>query len=310
MTDDALRNQVRAGLARRVAESRGVCASGSETPDVPLIIEILDFPEAPVISKARIRLQETWARPDGEELVTAIEVAEVDRQLRLGGYYAWTVEPDREWLRARRAYKKAQREWITNHPLNVIDSPERLERAILRGEIAMNEAVSWFAIRPRAEEPPKEWRTIDDGPCVQWSAMTSLAPCVYFATRIGFAERLTYLNPHVPYFGAGKDAARDILKEDGSRSIVASLGAHGTGRNLQAFSTAVLLDPGPSGATWEQTLGRLHRPGQRGAEVRYLISSAWADEAQRALANARWLATSLGQPQRLLIAERKGRGWE
>lgn len=279
-------------------------------PDVPLEIQIIPFEETTLVSKARIKLQETWARPDGEELVTAIETAEVDRQLRLGGFYAWSREPDREWLRARRAYKKAQREWLQNHPLNVIDSPERLERALLRGDgPSMAEAVDWFGIKGRAEEPPKEWRGLDATPAHEWAAFLKGAPTVFFGQRVAFAELVATYGA-MPYYGAGTDAGKGILKEDGSRSIVASLGAHGTGKNLQMFSTAVLLDPPPSGARLEQVLGRLHRPGQGASLVRYLISAAWADEARRALADARWLATSLGQPQRMIVAERRGRGWE
>lgn len=309
MTSEAERDRVRAGLARRVAESLGVCASGSEMPDVPLEIWIIPFEETKIVSKARIKLQETWERPDGEELVTAIETAEVDRQLRLGGFYAWSREPDREWLRARRAYKKAQREWLQNHPLNVIDSPERLERALLRGELAMVEAVDWFGIKNRAEEPPKEWRILDATPAHEWASFLKGAPTVFFGQRVAFAE-LVAAAGGMPYYGAGTDASLGILREDGYRPIVASLGAHGTGKNLQMFADAVLLDPPPSGAKLEQVLGRLHRPGQGATLVRYLISSAWADEARRALADAKWLATSLGQPQRMIVAERRGRGWE
>lgn len=308
MTDD-LRDRVRAGLAARVARSYGVCASGSDVPDVPLSVEIIPTEEPQGVSKARVALANTWARPDGEELITAMECAEVDRQLRLGGYYTWSWEPDREWLRVRKEYRKAQRSWLQAHPTNTIDSPERLERAIKRGEITLPEAAPWFRAKASGYvEPPKAWQEIDGAPEIRmiWSSCLELiGPAVVFGARVSFAEGLANAIG-APFYGAGPEAAKGILSEEGSRTIVASLGAHGQGRNLQAWRSAVILDPPPSGARWEQILGRLHRPGQKASEVTYYVSAAWADETHKALADARWLASSLGQAQRLLVAERKG----
>lgn len=311
--DQDLRDRVRAGLARRVSRSFGVCASGADVPDVPLAVEIIPIEEPKGVSKARVDLANTWARPDGEELITAMETAEVDRQLRLGGYYTWSWEPDREWLRLRREYRRAQRQWLQAHPVNSIDSPERLERAIKRGEVVLVEAGPWFKAKASGYvEPPKAWQEIDGAAEVRevWAACLGLiGPAVIFGSRVSFAESLANAID-APFYGAGADAAKAILGEDGSRTIVASLGAHGQGRNLQAWKSAVILDPPPSGARWEQILGRLHRPGQRASEVCYYVSAAWSDETHKALADARWLASSLGQAQRLLVAERRGNWYD
>lgn len=308
-TDDH-RESVRRALARRVQAAPGVCSSGADVPDVPLVVEILDFGTTDAIEKERGNLDATWTRPDGEELITAMGKAEVDGQLRLGGYYAWIHEPDREWLAARRDYFRALRSWLRDHPRNEIDSPARLQDAALAGEVSIPELATWFAIKDTAEEPPKEWRVFDETPALEWGELikSSPRPIVAFARHTGFAEHVARYSS-APYFGPGEEAQIGILKETGSRSIVASLGAHGTGRNLQMFGWAIIFDPPPSGASWEQYLGRLHRPGQRGPEVRYHVSSQWQDETRRALANARWLAQTEGQPKRLVIAEKKGKGW-
>jgi len=78
------------------------------------------------------------------------------------------------------------------------------------------------------------------------------------------AERLG-----VPVQAGGPKADAIIRAERGDRSIVASLKAHGTGRDgLQfLFSECLLSNPPASGQTIEQVLGRLHRPGQKAAEV-------------------------------------------
>jgi hypothetical protein len=57
---------------------------------------------------------------------------------------------------------------------------------------------------------------------------------------------------------------KGIRGEDGSRSVLASVDAHGTGTNgLQhRFRDCLLLHVTPDPNKVEQTLGRLHRPGQ------------------------------------------------
>lgn len=303
---------VRAALARRVAESRAVICSPAESVDIPLVIRVLKSPMPEEVKRARVELDNTWCRPDGEELVTAMEHAEVDRQLRLGGYYAWSVEPDRDWLYARRAYRRAARTWLQDHPRNVIDSPERLERAILRGEIFLAEWEPWLVARSSGYvEPPRHWVWVTEeiaawaSRILFWSTTDVRQLVCGFGMRTAFAKRVAEL-AGAPYFGQGPEAAKAILNEDGTRSIVCSLGAHGQGRNLQMFSRALVFDPPPAGATWEQFLGRLHRPGQTAAEVIFEVPSSFALEADRAKREAEWLAVSTRIPQKMVSARIEG----
>ena len=53
----------------------------------------------------------------------------------------------------------------------------------------------------------------------------------------------------------------------GDRLVVASLVAHGTGKNLQAFNRAFFMQWPRSGKDAEQTIGRIHRDGQEADEV-------------------------------------------
>ncbi|SEN37639.1 hypothetical protein SAMN05444354_1477 [Stigmatella aurantiaca] len=66
----------------------------------------------------------------------------------------------------------------------------------------------------------------------------------------------------VPFYRGGKEASATIMRETGKRSIVASLRANGTGKNLTMFSRMLFVNPPADGATWEQAIGRIHRQGQ------------------------------------------------
>ncbi len=315
-------DKVRAALARRVRETPGCVTSPSEAIDVELVVRLVSTPHSDAIERQRATLAATWCAPDGEELVTAVEYAEVDRQVRLGGFYSWESEPDREWLDARRTYRRAVRHWLSDHPgraaNDYIDSPERLERALERGEVLDEEVrgawLVWVAQRDSGYvPPPRVWRWIDEV-IARWAAEQLMTPFVSdnpnviaFGKRVGFARRVAEL-AGAPYHGEGQSAAQAILQEDGSRPVVASMGAHGQGRNLQVFSRALLLDPPPSGAHFEQLLGRLHRPGQKAPSVIYEVPDMFVDELERAIGEARWLSLSTGLPQKLVEATIEGRG--
>lgn len=73
----------------------------------------------------------------------------------------------------------------------------------------------------------------------------------------------------VPYHSGGPNAEAAILAEKGNRSIIASIRAHGEGRDgLQhKFREQLVAEIPASGKTWEQLLGRLAREGQRADEI-------------------------------------------
>ncbi|NVJ09626.1 hypothetical protein HUW63_30935 [Myxococcus sp. AM001] len=58
----------------------------------------------------------------------------------------------------------------------------------------------------------------------------------------------------VPFYGGGPEASATIIRESGRRSIVASLRAHGTGKNLTMFSRTLFVNPPADGAAWEQAI--------------------------------------------------------
>lgn len=81
----------------------------------------------------------TWQRPDGEELMLAIDVWRCGRQLSQGFYYRWRWphpdnkpdEADRDWLRTRAAWHRAVRD-VCKRNLPHLDSPLLVTQAARR----------------------------------------------------------------------------------------------------------------------------------------------------------------------------------
>lgn len=108
----------------------------------------------------------------------------------------------------------------------------------------------------------------------------------------------------LPVHGGGPKAAQVIAQEKGDRSIIASIHAHGTGRDgLQRLFTEQLVTNPPSSATaWEQLLGRLHRIGQEADRVTaqvYRHTKEFRDSVDKAMARALYVEETLGAPQKL-----------
>lgn len=129
---------------------------------------------------------------------------------------------------------------------------------------------------------------------------------VWFRHR-AFGSRLGKL---LPLYGQGLEASVRIAQERGDRSIAASIRAHGTGKNLQMFSRALVVGCPASGLDWEQLLGRHHRRGQLATQVRFDICfhtpGLW-NAFESALEKAEFAQKLLRTPQRLLLAERNFR---
>jgi hypothetical protein len=105
-------------------------------------------------------------------------------------------------------------------------------------------------------------------------------------------------------YGEGEKASAAILQEDGSRTIVASIHAHGTAKNLQTFSRMLFTTPPASNKTWEQSLGRCHRFGQSSAVVAdvYVHTPEFRKSFQTARSRASFVENTTGSSQKLSYA--------
>jgi hypothetical protein len=251
-------------------------------------------------------LAATWATPGGEELEDALAFRRSARQLSQGFYYRWVWGPngpDFEWLEARAGWHRALREFLSGpHAGAGRDSPLLLAREAIAGRAAPKVQQAWGPwdrVRHR-DPPPVEAVWIDAGmidAAAAW-ARAHVGIVWYEHEAIGSALRAAGL----PTFGPGVDGAA-ILAERGNRSIAASILAHGTGKNLQAFRSSLFLCPPSGGAVWEQAIGRTHRQGQRAASVEVYVArhaETLRESWTKAVEEAAFVTETTGAPQRIL----------
>ncbi len=279
-----------AGFKRRVAETVGVVTTTAPAVDVALELDERCAPPIPAEVRDHLAvLRDSAIRPDGEELLTALEVASCAMQLACGFYYRW-IYPRCEFPR--------DEELVTNWKLTrkeffreIRNKLKNLDEHMDSPRLVMNAAERFHGIRPTHKGLPV-WES------KMFPAWNKIRGQVYAETEaVCFNDYLVrdaaaWANEHrgivwyehdaigewisklsgLPKYGGGKLAKELMLGnpkkgstgEDGSRSIICSVKAHGTGTNgLQhRFRECLLIHIAPDPNAVEQTLGRLHRPGQ------------------------------------------------
>lgn len=165
--------------------------------------------------------------------------------------------------------------------------------------------LEWRRVRETAE-PATEAVWLDDYLLHDVIAWAKANVGVIWYTHAAFGERLAALSK-LPLFGPGPEASRLIIEERGDRTVIASIKAHGTGKNLQCWSRCLLVDPPAGGGVWEQAIGRLHRTGQKADEVEvatYQHTPEFRESFETAMKDARYVQESTGTRQKLLLASR------
>lgn len=332
---------VREGWRRRLHESRGVVAS----PEVGNCDASLVFSERKIALPIKIsdhlrEINASWRRPDGEELIDALSKARCLREMACGFFYRWrfprgeTEEQIAAWLEARKNWHRELREKL-KHSREHMDSPLLCAKAAIRwyegyvhieyGDPAEPGGIR-YEIPPRTRAGPlptwesyawPEWRRLRDTvvpeTCAVWvDDFVVRDSADWLAGNAGicwydhdaFGSRLAELS-RAPFYGPGRDANVALLAERGSRSIIASMRAHGTGKNLQMFSRQLVANPPADGAAWEQLIGRTHRQGQLADEVTvevYRHTPEFVAALDRARDLAGYIQGTMGGSQKLLRA--------
>jgi hypothetical protein len=322
-----LGENVREGLRRRVTHSPGVVSTSESQFGGSLIIRRAEGIKVPeLIQKMLEEVRSTTTRPDGEELVDEMASVMCRRQLGAGGYSYWAFphgEPPElidEWFERRKEWCRELRDVLKLNREHM-DSPLLCENAAIRhqrkgrGETIDPTLPSWPSvtypgwaeIRDRVYHETR-WKWVSDF-LVDYAAewMADNKGIVWVETpELGHRiARKTKL----PYYGQGKAASKLILDEKGDRSIVASSISHSTGKQLTMWSRMLVLQSPSSGTTWEQLIGREHRPGQEADEV-VVDVALHTDEYESAFAQARLDAEyqyqTKGAEQKLLLATYTG----
>ena len=310
---------IESGYCRRLTETLGVVATTRAAIDAHLVITERKAPSMPHVVKDALESIRNFVRPDGEELVEAYEVAISAKQAACGFYYRWkfthgeTEAQINTWLSARKAWNRDLRNVLQDRQEHM-DSPLLCQEAAVRAWSEEHveglpdwKAESWPAwaevkgtVRPETEavwlddflaQDAANWGLKNKG--VIWYIYNA------FGIRVGELSGL-------PVHGGGKGADLRIADETGDKSIIASIHAHGTGRDglQRLFKTQLITAPPSSGAAWEQLLGRLHRIGQESSVVSaevYRHTEEFKRSLDKALARALYIQDTLGSEQKLRV---------
>lgn len=311
---------VREALAARIRETRGVVTSAAVPVACSLVLRSWSPGRVPQPIKEAVRqVRATMCRPDGEELLTALQVHACVEQLLCGFYYRWRFPgaPDRalvdEWFDARTAWGREMRAKL-ERPAEHLDSERLLKNAAQRHEEGYRGPLPTWA-----SETWARWRDVEhrvehvteavwvDGYAAEAAAAWAGAERgVVWCAHTAFGREVARL-AGLPWHGGGPNAEERIMAERGDRSAVVSTASHGTGRDgLQLrFDAQLITSPPADGLAWEQLLGRLHRQGQRSDEVTADVArhcAEFRDAVDRAVRRARYMQT-MTDSQKLLRAD-------
>lgn len=322
---------VRLGFQRRLTGTVGVVNAPNTRLGVDLVVNerTVDVPQK--IEELLDRVNKAWCRPDGEEFEDVLTKHRMLRQLSCGFWYKWDWPHgivDTEWLEARRAMHKRIRERLKFHTPGM-DSPFLLFAAAERGRLwkegklhekpasmwlekdgsPIQEYMVWRNVKDR--DPPPTIPVWEDdflvNEAVQWGKES---PGIIWYLHRTMGEEIAKRGGF-PLYGPGEKAGAGLIKENAQakegrpRTVVASLKAHGTGKNLQGWNRMLFVECMSNGATWEQALGRSHRQGQDANEVRadvFLHTTPMQEAFASALRQAKYIESTLGQAQKLNYA--------
>lgn len=297
----------RQGFRRRLVETPGVVATQETSCDASLYIferEIERVP--PEVVQAFERLRTTATTPSGDELTDQMNVWRRGKELAYGFFYRWVWpnnEPDLEWLDARRAWRKFVRETLQFNRQG-LDSELAVARAVQAGQYDASLYEEWMRVKDRWKpHPPREAVWVSDYLVQDAQRWLSEHTGIVWVEHDAVGNKIAQTTG-LPYFGAAADEA--LLTFAATRqSFVASVHAHGKGKNLQNYAKALMVCCPSGGDVWEQLLARHHRPGQASDEVTCYVyqhtRELWSAFTQ-ALKDGCYIEDSTGQRQKLNVA--------
>lgn len=306
---------VRSGFRRRLVETPGVVATTESAVGTSLIIRALR-PGVPIeVQNALHELRDRWEIA-GDELTDILEVSRIARQLAAGIFTRWDWPddiPDTEWLKARSEWHKEIRE-VLKRSVKGMDSPLLVTKAVIDGRLRSFAYGEWLKVKSHWNpEPPRETVWVSDflvHEAVKWAKEegSRATPAIIWFSHVALGEAIARVGGF-PFFGAGSDAALTKVKPKDTPVIVASIKAHGTGKNLQWACKNLITTALSSGADMEQLIARTHRPGQEADEVQvdiFVHTHELQDAYLSSLDQAAYLEETQGQKQKLRFANKIG----
>lgn len=314
---------LRSAYRRRVVETAGVVATSELFSEVKLELRVRQISVPDTVRGHMSRLRTDGVLPSGEVVDSALSLWAHAREVAGGFAYRWDPPAPTPWREAKNAWNKYVADILgQNRP--GLDSPLQVARWVALGSDGnVPEYAAWTSIRDTfTPNPVPLWISrfvFEDAE--KWALQTGGIVWVQHAGAVykdgssvaGVAGADALLDAElgkvfkkIPYFGAGESG---LGIRDYKGPCAASIRAHGTGKNLVQWDEALILHVPSSGATMEQLLARLHRPGQKSKKVTYwFYMRAKEDDAamRTVLADARYKQDISGQPQRILNSRIEG----
>lgn len=286
----------RQGFRRRLVETPGVVAGAERELGVSLYLGERKI-EVPIeVIRAIEELERKWETPGGEQVSEASQLWKAARQLACGFYYKWDPAPPKPWLEARREWKQYVRKTI-RYNRRGLDSELQVWNECAGADLLPSVWTNWRDVKDTFKpNVVPVWISdylVDDAN--QWSR--EHAKGVVWTEHVAFGERFGGR-----YFGAGTE----LPKKQGP--IVASIAAHGEGKNMQAWCDNLVVSCPSSGKTLQQLLGRMHREGQLADEVTadfYFHTQVLRDAWDTAIEDAHYLQDTTGNRQKILYANKE-----
>lgn len=299
----------------RLRHSPGVVATSTASVGASLYLVRRPLIAPQEVHAALDRLDETWQRPDGEELVDAIAKWRCGRQLSQGFYYRWKwpeggpTEEDHLWLKARAAWHREVRR-VCGYNRPHLDSPMLVGRAarqgkdgVLADDVSLLSALEDWKLHEHRRwngqpTPPTETVWISDYLVRDALAWFEEHPrgLIFYGEK-AMADALEQHD--IPVYGGGTNPE----ELQGQRGAALSVNSHRQGKNLQKHHECLVLSWEPHAGNMEQLLSRTHRAGQKEDEV-YWWYYAHTEPARQAILESRskalYTQTTMGDPQRLV----------
>lgn len=342
--EGATMSNVRRAFRRRLADTTGFVMVGgrqvitaSDGREVENIIRERAAPPLPQRVLDALAIVRRGRRPDtliggqrDDILEDPMQQAKCARDVATGVFHRWifprqeSQELIDEWYEARALWFSELRRRVVRGEVH-LDSPALCEAAAKRawGDSPRDASLPewhaehwprWRDVRELVQPQPQAERLdsflVDDA--ATWAAHN--CGIVWYQTREFAAwcrERARELyGLDLPIFGA--NSGREIARELGNRSIIASIEAHGRGRNgLQfAFSTQLVTQAPSSDRRAQQLLARAHRRGQESGEVvtwLYLHTDEVQEAFDQALRRGEYVEAVTGESRKLLEGWDSGR---
>lgn len=296
-------SNIRSAVGRRIHQTFGVVNTQKKSVDASIVVSTFSPRMDKYIEQLIRNLISARVTPTGEEAMPT----DVHRHLRTlvsGFFYRWDPPPPRAWSKARSWWKSYARD-ILEQEDERFDSELQVANGVDRGDLNDGGALDgWREIRDEfkpnsvpewiTEHPLREALKRDSGNTIFW------------VEHIATGQKLEEISGLPYYHRLGMSSEGDFIGQHKSGSLIASIASNAEGRNMQHYAHNVIVTPPASGRTMEQLMGRTHRTGQKADEVGFEIMTGHPSivgHLQQAIADARFIHATTGQPQKLLLAD-------